>query len=209
MSRGGRGGFGGGRGGFGGGGVNMPPMGLSFADIQSLSREPTALYPPMDPLPLLSSITDAEKEIIALQHGVAARLRASPYYIVEPEKKEEATRYSDKFLKPTVPPKLQAKDLNPAFFPPDLWDAYFNPKKRKAKKAKERARVNLDNIEAEDGKEAKNSEKGSGAGSDAEGQGDYDDENEDENDYADNYFDPGDDEDYGDDGGDDGGGTYD
>lgn len=44
MSRGGRGGFGGGRGGFGGS-ANMPPMGLSFADIQSLSREPTALYP--------------------------------------------------------------------------------------------------------------------------------------------------------------------
>ncbi|KAF8761686.1 DNA-directed RNA polymerase III subunit Rpc31 [Rhizoctonia solani] len=134
----------------------MPPMGLSFADIQSISREPTALYPPIDPLPLLSSITDDEREAIALQEGVAMRLRASPYYIVEPQKKEgrfdyihaeprfnalaEQTRYSDKFLKSTVPIKLQAKDLNPAFFPPDLWDAYFNPKKRKAKKAKERAR---------------------------------------------------------------------
>jgi DNA-directed RNA polymerase III subunit RPC7 len=48
MSRGGRGG---GRGGFGGGGRggfgqnNAPPMGLTFADIQSMSREPAALYP--------------------------------------------------------------------------------------------------------------------------------------------------------------------
>ncbi|KAF8609426.1 hypothetical protein BDV93DRAFT_518249 [Ceratobasidium sp. AG-I] len=208
MSRGGRGGFGGGRGGFGGA-ANMPPMGLSFADIQSLSREPTALYPPIEPLPLLSSVTDVEKEIIALQDGVAARLRASPYYIVEPEKKEEPTRYSDKFLKPTVTTKLHAKDLNQAFFPPDLWDAYFNPKKRKAKKAKERARLNLDNIEAEDGKEDDGSEKASGVGSDEEAQGDYDEENEEENDYADNYFDNGEDEDYGDDGGDEGGGTYD
>jgi DNA-directed RNA polymerase III subunit RPC7 len=48
MSRGGRGGrgrggFGRGRGGPGLG--NMPPMGLTFADIQSLSREEDALYP--------------------------------------------------------------------------------------------------------------------------------------------------------------------
>ncbi|KAJ1310874.1 hypothetical protein OPQ81_009391 [Rhizoctonia solani] len=184
-------------------------MGLSFADIQSLSREPTALYPPIEPLPMLSSITNEEREIIALQDGVAARLRASPYYIVEPQKKEEETRYSDKFLKSTTSIKLQAKDLNPAFFPPELWDAYFNPKKRKAKKAKERARVNLDNLEANENEDEEGSEKASGAGSDEEDQGDYDDENEDENDYADNYFDNGEDEDYGDDGGDDGGGTYD
>lgn len=42
---GGRGGFGRGRGGFGGGASSMPPMGLTFADIQSLSREEDALYP--------------------------------------------------------------------------------------------------------------------------------------------------------------------
>jgi DNA-directed RNA polymerase III subunit RPC7 len=48
MSRGGRGGrgrggFGRGRGGAGPG--NMPPMGLTFADIQTLSRDGDALYP--------------------------------------------------------------------------------------------------------------------------------------------------------------------
>jgi hypothetical protein len=47
MSRGGRGGRGRGRGrgggAFGPGGV--PPMGLTLADIQSISREATALYP--------------------------------------------------------------------------------------------------------------------------------------------------------------------
>jgi len=187
----------------------MPPMGLSFADIQSLSREPTALYPPIDPLPLLSSVTDVEKEIIALQDGVVARLRASPYYIVEPEKKAEQTRYSDKFLKSTMSAKLQAKGLNQAFFPPDLWDAYFNPKKHKAKKAKERARLNLDNLEVEEGKENDASEKASGASSDEEDQDDYDVEIEDENDYVDNYFNNGEGPDSGDDGGEDAGGTYD
>ena len=47
MSRGGggRGGRGGrGRGGFGGA-SNVPPMGLTFADLHNLSREATALYP--------------------------------------------------------------------------------------------------------------------------------------------------------------------
>lgn len=48
MSRGGRGG---GRGGFGGGGRggfgagNLPPLGLTFADIQSMSREQSEAYP--------------------------------------------------------------------------------------------------------------------------------------------------------------------
>lgn len=41
---GGRGGRGGGRGGFGGA-ATLPPMGLTFADIQNMSREATALYP--------------------------------------------------------------------------------------------------------------------------------------------------------------------
>ena len=51
MSRGGRGGRGGGRGGFGGssrggfGPSNLPPMGLTFADIQNMSREASELYP--------------------------------------------------------------------------------------------------------------------------------------------------------------------
>lgn len=46
MSRGGRGGRSGfgGRGGFGGSGA-LPPMGLTYADVQSMSREATALYP--------------------------------------------------------------------------------------------------------------------------------------------------------------------
>ena len=46
MSRAGRGG---GRGGFSGrasfGANNPPPMGLTFADIQAMSREQSALYP--------------------------------------------------------------------------------------------------------------------------------------------------------------------
>jgi DNA-directed RNA polymerase III subunit RPC7 len=42
--RGGRGWRGGGRGRFGGA-SNLPPMGLTFTDIQNLSREASALYP--------------------------------------------------------------------------------------------------------------------------------------------------------------------
>jgi DNA-directed RNA polymerase III subunit RPC7 len=54
MSRTGRGG----RGGFGGRSSlvanNPPPMGLTFADIQAMSREQSALYP-VRPPPLLST----------------------------------------------------------------------------------------------------------------------------------------------------------
>ena len=54
MSRTGRGG----RGGFGGrsslAANNPPPMGLTFADIQAMSREQGALYP-VRPRPLLST----------------------------------------------------------------------------------------------------------------------------------------------------------
>lgn len=39
----------GGRGGFGGA-SNLPPMGLTFADIQSMSREQGELYPVSIPL---------------------------------------------------------------------------------------------------------------------------------------------------------------
>lgn len=105
MSRGGRGARGGGRGGFRGGaafGAN-PPMGLTFADIQAISREADALYPvgwrsclllrddplisisaqPLDPLPVLSDFSAEEKKISELQTGFITRLRQSPYYVVE------------------------------------------------------------------------------------------------------------------------------
>ena len=46
MSRGGRGRRGGGFGGRGGFGANnLPPMGLTFSDIQSMSREENEMYP--------------------------------------------------------------------------------------------------------------------------------------------------------------------
>ena len=78
-------------------------MGLTFADIQSLSREESALYPvrllvlrmlllrravtqPLEPLPLLTEYNDEEKRIAELQIGFATRLRKSAYYIVETTK---------------------------------------------------------------------------------------------------------------------------
>ena len=108
MSRGGggRGGRGGGRGGFGGAN-NPPPMGLTFADLQNLSREATELYPVCCRIPLLwnnsfidlefsgiqpmrvpvfTEPSDEEKKIAELQLGIAARLRTSQYYIVEKTK---------------------------------------------------------------------------------------------------------------------------
>jgi len=84
------------------------------------------------------------------QLGFATRLRKSPYYIVQTTKstgmcgwfvftmdsfksnKLELPRYSDKY-RPSVEaqPTLKRKDLNEAFFPPAIFDMYFNPKKKR------------------------------------------------------------------------------
>ncbi|TCD66916.1 hypothetical protein EIP91_000755 [Steccherinum ochraceum] len=193
MSRGGRGG---GRGGFGGGGrggfgpSNLPPMGLSFADIQNMSREATELYPALDPLPVLTEYSEDERRIAQLQLGFSTRLRQSAYYLVESTKSTELSRYSDKY-RPSLAaqPTLKRKELHQPFFPQEIFEGYFNPKRRKtdAKKAAKR-RVNLDDVGEDGDEEEKSDEEGSQAGS-AAVESDYDDEED--NDYEANYFDNG------------------
>ncbi|RDB27919.1 hypothetical protein Hypma_002232 [Hypsizygus marmoreus] len=209
MSRGGRGGGRGGRGGFGGGAA-LPPMGLSFADIQNLSREATAMYPPMH-VPVLTEFTSEESRIADLQIGFATRLRKSPYYIVEKTKSNELPRYSDKY-RPSVSaqPTLKRKDLNEAFFPPIIFESYFNPKKKRKVDSKTplKARMNIDEMGDED-EEEKSGDERSDIGSQA-AESDYDVDEEYDNDYAENYFDNGENDDMDDlgggGGGDEGGG---
>ncbi|KAF8483296.1 hypothetical protein DFH94DRAFT_303502 [Russula ochroleuca] len=92
MSRAGRGG---GRGGFGGrntfGSNNLPPMGLTFADIQAISREQSAIYPPLEPLPALTEYSEEERRICDLQRRFAARLRRSAYYVTQANKSTART----------------------------------------------------------------------------------------------------------------------
>ncbi|KAK1231343.1 hypothetical protein PQX77_005543 [Marasmius sp. AFHP31] len=203
--RGGRGGFGASR--------ELPPMGLTFADIQAMSREQTALYPPMRP-PVLREYTDSERKITQLQIGFARRLRNSQYYVVETTKNTELPKYSDKY-RPSVSaqPKLKRQDLNPAFFPTEIFEGYFNPKKIKGRKnVAQKKRVNLDNVVEDEDEKVKSEDEGSG-GSQAQAS-DYDAEEEYDNDYAYDYFDNGEGDDMdnlGDGGGGDegGGGDYD
>ena len=79
----------------------MLPIGLTYADIQSMSREATALYPvwcscfcsfrclttlhaqPLDPLPTLTECSSDEKRICELQIGFTTRLHKSQYFLVE------------------------------------------------------------------------------------------------------------------------------
>ncbi|ESK86394.1 hypothetical protein Moror_4987 [Moniliophthora roreri MCA 2997] len=216
MSGRGRGGGRGGRGGRGGfgGSSNLPPMGLTFADIQAMSREQTALYPPMRP-PVLTEYSEREKRITQLQIGFTHRLRKSPYYVVEPTKSNELPRYSDKY-RPSVAaqPRLKKQDLHAPFFPTEIFEGYFNPKKTlKARKAIiQKKRLEIDNMMDEDEEQTKSDEEGSG---DSQGAvSDYDAEEEYDNDYAFNYFDNGEGDDMdnlGDGGGGDegGGGDYD
>jgi len=214
MSRGGgRGGRGGGRGrgGFSNGSTQLP-MGLSFADIQNLSREATALYPNML-VPVLTESTTDEKRIAELQLGFASRLRSSKYYIVEAPKSTELPRYSDKYRpSPASQPTLKRKDLHAPFFPTEIFEDYFNPKRKRKDVSKAvpntKPRMNLDELNDDGEEPEKSDEERSDAGSQA-ANSDYDVEEEYDNDYAEDYFDNGegdDMDDLGGGGGDDGGG---
>ncbi|PCH35065.1 hypothetical protein WOLCODRAFT_106908 [Wolfiporia cocos MD-104 SS10] len=189
-------------------------MGLTFADIQSMSREATALYPPLEPLPVLTDYTEEEKRICELQTGFATRLRKSAYYVVEPTKSTELPRYSDKYRpSPASQPTLKRKDLHQPFFPQEIFEDYFNPKKRKTSESSDKKgpkkRINLDELGDDADDQEKSSDERSDAGSQV-AESDYDVDEEYDNDYAENYFDNGEGDDMDDlgggGGGDEGGG---
>lgn len=220
MSRGRGGGRGSGRGGFRGGGGfgagSMPPMGLTFADIQAMSREGDALYPPLEPLPVLTDYSADEKRICDLQTGFLTRLRQSAYYVVETSKSNDLERYSDKYRQsPASQPTLKRKDLHTTFFPSEIFEGYFNPKrKRKVEKKGTTKCLNFDDLTEDAEDQEKSGDERSDAGSQLV-DSDYDVDEEYDNDYAENYFDNGEGDDMdglgdgggGDDGG--GGGDYD
>ncbi|KAF9450620.1 hypothetical protein P691DRAFT_788922 [Macrolepiota fuliginosa MF-IS2] len=159
MSRGrggGRGGRGGARGGFSGGASTLPPMGLTFADIQNLSRDPTQLYPQRH-LPVFTEPSPEEKLIAELQLGFVNRLRESPYYIQERTKTADLPRYSDKY-RPSFAqkPALKRKELNAEFFPKEVFEDYFNPRRKRKGDPKSGATgtaVNLDELDDDENEE--------------------------------------------------------
>jgi len=194
------------------------PIGITYADLQQMSREATPLYPPLDPMPVLTQITEQEKAICQLQVGVATRLRNSAYYIMEDKSAHELERYSDRFRptarsRPTLPPNFLNKD----FFPASIWEDHFNPKKKATgggtKLKRRKSKVDWSTLGTEgEGEAGEDDDKASGQDNDDENveeAEDYDEENED-NDYELNYFDNGeeDNDDLGDGGmgGDDDGG---
>ncbi|KAG6839491.1 hypothetical protein C0991_002176, partial [Blastosporella zonata] len=182
-------------------------MGLSFADIQNLSREATAMYPTRQ-LPVFTEISTPESLVTDVQIGFATRLRKSAYYVTPSNPIVlELPRYSDKY-RPSVSaqPTLKRKDLNEAFFPPMIFDSYFNPKKKRKvteTKTTGKPRMNLDEMNDED-EEEKSGDDRSDAGSNV-AESDYDVDEEYDNDYAENYFDNGENDDMDDLGGGGGG----
>jgi len=92
--------------------------------------------------------SEDEKRICQLQNGFATRLRRSKYYIVEPTKtngkgsespniirhliESELERYSDRY-RPSLAsqPVLKRADFNPAFFPPEIFEDYFSPRRKR------------------------------------------------------------------------------
>ncbi|THH01447.1 hypothetical protein EW026_g1229 [Hermanssonia centrifuga] len=175
-----------------------------------MSREATALYPPLEPLPVLTEYSEQEKRIAELQIGFAIRLRKSAYYMVEQTKSTELPRYSDKYRPSTASqPTLKRKELHQPFFPQEIFESYFNPKKRKtADRKSSKKRVNLDDLVEDAEDQEKSDAERSDAGSQP-AESDYDVDEEYDNDYAENYFDNGegdDNDDVGGGGGDEGGG---
>lgn len=149
----------------------------------------------------MEEYNEDEKKIAAIQMGFAARLRGSAYYVVETTKSDDLPRYSDRYRQSEASqPTLKRKELHAPFFPPELFDDYFNPgrKRRALGSTKARKKVNLDNFNEDDEEKEGSGEEGSQIGSDAE-QEDYDVDEEYDNDYAENYFDNGEDDDDNDD----------
>ena len=179
------------------------------------------------------------------------KLRTSQYYVVEKTKTNgtsakrgtihtrcthpqpsspELPRYSDKY-RPTLvsQPTLKRKELHAPFFPTDLLEGYFNPKRRKtgyylfhiphpnpissfpslpAVTKSGKAKINLADLLDDEDKEKSGDERSDAGGSQGEAE-DYDVDEEYDNDYAENYFDNGENDDFdglGDGGGDEGGG---
>jgi DNA-directed RNA polymerase III subunit RPC7 len=169
------------------------------------------LYPPVDSLPVLTEYTSEEKRISELQIGFAERMRKSQYYIVETSKSTELERYSDKYRpSPASQPTLKRKDLYQPFFPQEIFEGYFNPKKkRKPAEKMSTKRMDIDEM-AEDADEAEKSSDDRSDVNSQTGGSDYDVEEEYDNDYVENYFDNGENDDFDDlgggGGGDDGGG---
>ncbi|KAG8963912.1 hypothetical protein FRC05_004363 [Tulasnella sp. 425] len=209
---------------------------MTFADLQALSRDATPLYPPLDPMPILTHITEREREICRLD-GILLELDAGTnqtewgilFSFLSSSPSIRATleieRYSDRF-RPTARtrPVLRPTDLNKDFFPQSIWDAYFNPKKRPAGAApprgkKKKTKVDWSSLGVEteggagavdlDGADERASQEGGDeeGGDNVEEMEDYEEE-ADDNDYEMNYFDNGEDEndDLGDGGGDPDGG---
>ncbi|KAI0322930.1 DNA-directed RNA polymerase III, subunit Rpc31, partial [Amylostereum chailletii] len=185
-------------------------MGLTFADIQNMSREQGALYPPVESIPVLTEFSGDEKRICELQLSFANRLRKSAYYVTEVHKSTELERYSDKYRPSSATrPMLKRKDLHEPFFPQEVFEGYFNPKRKRQTTKKAAKRVNLEDLDDDGDEQEKSDDERSDPGSQAADE-DYDVDEEYDNDYAENYFDNGEGDDNDDlgggGGGDDGGG---
>jgi len=109
--------------------------------------------------------------------------------VTEVSKSTELERYADKYRPAlAIQPKLERRDLHQPFFPQEVFEAYFDPRKKRKSEKKAVRRVDLDALEddAEEEKKSEVSEAGSQAAEE-----DYDVDEEYDNDYADNYFDNG------------------
>ena len=180
----------------------MPPMGLTFADMQAMRTiGSSALYPEMKNMKYMQPPDKDELEFAKAGSEYYERIRLSPYNLPQEAEAQtsgnEVERYSDKYK---VKPDLVSNQdhlstlksiMNPEFFPQQVFDGV---KKRKVTQKKERRKIDWDNadenVDEENEDELEEEEE--------------QDDGEDDADYANQYFDNGEGDD--DDGGDDDGG---
>jgi len=116
-----------------GGGIDQP-IGGTWQELNALDIVPATLFPPVDPFPMLTDVTESELKSVSYQEEIIQRLRRSRYYIAEDVKNDDLPRYSDRYRATAeTQPKLEPSDLNKIFFPSELWDTFFNPKTKPKK----------------------------------------------------------------------------
>lgn len=181
----------------------MPPMGLTFADMQAMrSMGSSALYPETK-IKHMAAPSAAELEYARASNDLYEHIRLSPYNLpadaAEQSSGNEVERYSDRYkMKPSLVTNQDHLStlkaiMNPEFFPAQVFDGV---RMRRTVQRKEKRKIDWDNAEnAEEDHEEEVEDE------------DEVDDGEDDADYANQYFDNGEgDEDDGAE--DDGGGDF-
>ncbi len=133
----------------------MPPMGLSFQELNTLDKSPSKLYPEPPTVPRMERPDDKEIRYASYQLMYLQEQKTSAYWpVLEQRKQGDLTRFSDRYRPESQDlPSLKSINLQKEVFPKGLWDSFMEGETKKEElKAKKKARrkINWDSIDLED-----------------------------------------------------------